>query len=1295
MSDTDERAPLLSSEKGEKYSEEKTNEKKQKSAKSATFGQLFRYATALDKFLIFIGSVFAIAVGGGWPALSVIFGELTDTFVSGPGGFTFICVNGSLVLNGTGNTTGNDSSSAADEFEDKMSTYAFYYLYIAAVVLVAGYLQIMCWTTACERQIHTIRKVYFRSIVRQQIGWFDKNQSGELTTRLADDINKIKDGLGDKFSFTFQYTAQFFSGFAIGFWKSWKMTLVMMSVTPILAVSAAIMSVFIRNYTKKEQESYAGAGSVAEEVLSCIRTVISFNGQRQEQIRYESALKETRRIGIRKSFVQGMMIGLIMFFMFGTYALAFWYGSDQVKDWYHSYCAAERDGISPGEVLTVFFCVMIGSFSIGNAAPHLGSIFGAKGAAAEVFETIDNVPEIDGTSDKGEVPVSLDGDIDFVGVEFSYPTREEVKVLKNFNLNIGRGQTVALVGSSGCGKSTVVNLIQRMYDPDSGRVLLDGKNIKDLNTCWLRNNIGVVSQEPILFGMTIAENIKLGNTDATIQEIEDAAKAANAHDFITRLPNGYRTLVGERGAQLSGGQKQRVAIARALVRNPRILLLDEATSALDSESEKIVQTALDQARLGRTTVMIAHRLTTVQNADMIYVVDQGEIIESGTHSDLMEKKEFYYQLVQAQSLEPDDNGANGDDNKAHIYKRQRSRVSSSDKSDNLVKRQTSRQVSITEKGISKEKEAEEKEEEEEEVEKPKYFRILRENFPECPFLIFGTFFAAIQGTTMPLFAVFFGEMIKVFIDIYNTDNVFWSMMFLALGGLNFVSNLFMHTNFGIAGERMTFRLRLKMFRAYLRQDAAYFDDPKHGTGSLTTRLATDASLIKTATGFRIGTILSSIVSLVAALAIAFYYGWKLALVVLGGVPILMLSSSLQIKVVMGKHKDDQNKLEDAGKIASETIENIRTVQSLAREKYFYDLYSEHLESPLRSNLKQAQLYGFAYGFSQCVVFAMYGGAFRFGAWQVSVGDMAPENVYKVFFAIAFTGMTIGQASSFLPDYSKAQHAAGILFKVLETIPGIDIYSSKGTYMTTVDGRVVFKNVSFSYPMRPEVRVLKSLSFTVEPGQTVALVGPSGCGKSTAISLLQRMYDVEDGEINLDGKDIRDLNLNRLRSFISVVSQEPILFDCSIRENISYGLDTDVGMDDVIEAARKANIHDFITSLPAGYETVVGEKGTQLSGGQKQRVAIARAIVRNPKILLLDEATSALDSESEKQVQAALDAAQKGRTCIVIAHRLSTIQNCDVIFVIDDGQVVESGSHQALLSLKGVYSALVSAQQFTK
>lgn len=292
-------------------------------------------------------------------------------------------------------------------------------------------------------------------------------------------------------------------------------------------------------------------------------------------------------------------------------------------------------------------------------------------------------------------------------------------------------------------------------------------------------------------------------------------------------------------------------------------------------------------------------------------------------------------------------------------------------------------------------------------------------------------------------------------------------------------------------------------------------------------------------------------------------------------------------------------------------------------------------------------------------------------------------------------MVIGQSASFLPDYSKAKHAAGLVFKALDTVPPIDVYSKKGTYLQKVDGYIQFKDVHFSYPTRPDFKVLKGVNMLVEPGQTVALVGQSGCGKSTVVSLLQRFYDTESGEIMVDKMDIKGLHLARMRSFISVVSQEPILFNCSIRDNIAYGLENEAGMDDVIEAARSANIHEFITGLPMGYDTVVGEKGTQLSGGQKQRVAIARALIRNPRILLLDEATSALDTESEKLVQEALDKAQEGRTCIVIAHRLSTIQNADVIFVMDNGVIVESGTHQQLLSKKGVYTSLVSAQQFTK
>ncbi|XP_071144835.1 ATP-dependent translocase ABCB1-like isoform X2 [Mytilus edulis] len=1285
---------LESTDKGtEVKGKDAKNDGKPDGPPPATLGQLFRYATCVDTICILFGSLFSLAHGAGWPVLSIVMGQMTDTFVAGP--------NGSLIPPDP-NATHNPNVTV-ESFEDKMTTYALYYLIIGGVVLLSGYLQIACFMTACERQVNKIRKQFFQAILRQEIGWFDKHQSGELTTRLSDDLERVREGIGDKLSLLIQFVAQFFAGFAIGFYKSWNMTLVMMSLTPLLAILGGYFSGLMQNFAKREQALYADAGSVAEEVISCMRTVVSFNGQKQEVKRYGKSLEETKQIGIKKSMVTGLLLGSLYLVMFGDYALSFWYGNEQVKKFITS---NGEDGITPGTVLTVFFCVMIGSFSIGNAAPNIGSFVTAKGAAAVVYEIIDRKPKIDASSEKGQRPLSIQGALQFLGVNFTYPTREDVQVLTNFNLSIKPGQTVALVGSSGCGKSTIVNLIQRFYDPDAGQVLLDGNNIKDLNLNWLRQNIGVVSQEPVLFGCTIAENIRLGNPNATITEIEQAAKQANAHDFIKSLPQSYNTLVGERGAQLSGGQKQRVAIARALIRDPRILLLDEATSALDSESENIVQEALEKARQGRTTLVIAHRLSTIQKADIIYVVDKGEIIEQGTHGDLMDKQGLYHSLVTAQTLvnedtaelalEEDEEEEAADAVPDQTVKRQRSRIkstSSDDKSPQKLSRQLSRQTSGLSDGKDK-TDKEEEPEEQEEYEPPRYFRMIHENQPECGFIVLGIMASCVAGCTMPAFAIFFGEMIKVFIELGN-NGLLWSMMFLALGGINFLVYFVQASSFGISGERLTQRLRLGTFNAYMRQDIAFYDDKFHSTGALTTRLATDASLVKTATGVRIGMVFQSMFGLVAALVIAFYYGWALALVVLGIVPIIGFASSLQIKVLKGRHEEDKGKLEEAGKTAAETIENIRTVQSLTTEKHFYHEYSHSLVGPLRSMIKQAHWYGIAFGLGQGVIFMTYAGAFRFGAWQVEIGEMTADNVFKVFFAIAFTAMVIGQSSSFLPEYSKAKHAAGLIFKAFDTVPSIDIYSKRGTYLQKVDGLIQFKDVNFCYPTRPEVKVLKGVNMKVEPGQTVALVGQSGCGKSTVISLLQRFYDPESGEIMIDGIDIKDLHLHKMRSFISVVSQEPILFNCSISDNIAYGLEETAGMDDVIAAARDANIHEFITSQPMGYDTIVGEKGTQLSGGQKQRVAIARALIRNPKILLLDEATSALDSESEKLVQEALDKAQEGRTCIVIAHRLSTIQNADVIFVMDSGAIVESGTHQTLLAKKGVYNSLVSAQQFIK
>ncbi|KAK9039526.1 hypothetical protein V6N11_014724 [Hibiscus sabdariffa] len=1203
---------------------------------------IFVHADGVDKCLMAAGLIGAAADGTMTPVIFYLTGRMFN------------------------NIGDSDWASAGDVLSRNVRQVALLFIFAACGGLVGCFLEGVCWTITSERQATRMRSRYLKAVLRQDVGYFDLNatSTAEIVTSISNDSLIIQEVISEKIPYLIARGTTFIESYIVGFLLLWRLALVVLPFVLLLVIPSLIYGKILLSLARQSRVEYNLASTIAEQAISSVRTVYAFVGENKTSIKFSEALQGSVKLGLKQGLAKGLAIGSngITYFVWAFIAF---YGARMVKS----------HGAKGGSIFAVAFCIAHGGQQLGSCLSTLKPVYEACSAAERINEVIKRVPKIDLESMEGEILDNVRGEVEFKQVEFAYPSRPENIVFKDFSLRIPAGKTVALVGSSGSGKSTVISLLQRFYDPLGGDIVLDGVPVNKLQLKWLRSQMGLVSQEPTLFATTIKENILFGKEDAPMEEIIKVAKASNAHNFISQFPQGYDTQVGERGIQLSGGQKQRIAIARAIIKAPKILLLDEATSALDSESERIVQEALDNASIRRTTIIVAHRLSTIRHADLIVVLQDGQVMETGSHDELMVNvKGFYSMLVQLQHTE-----------QKHVWEKD-DKDSCTDAlastTENDINNASSHRLSLVKQTNSAKSFApkqsspgEEMNVKDKKLPAPSFRRLLAMNLPEWKEATLGCLGAVLYGAVQPVSFFTIGSTTSMFFftdhgEIREKAKVY-ATVFVGLGCFSLINNVILHYNFAYMGEHLTKRIRERLLSKILTFEVGWFDQDENSSGTVCSRLANDASVVRSLVGDRMSLLVQSISGVTVACIMGLFIAWRLAVVMIAVQPLAILSMYTIRVLLKTVSKNAIKAQKDSSKLAADAVSNHRTITAFSSQDRILKMLEKAFEGMRKENACRSWFTGLGIGSAQLLILCISAFLFWYGGKLISQGYISSKTFIETYLVLSATGSIIAEAASMTSDSIKSSQVVASLFAILDHRTRIEPDDSNGYLAEEVTGCVEIHDVDFAYPARPNVVILKDFSFTIEAGRSTALIGQSGSGKSTIISLIERFYDPLKGAVKIDGRDIRSYNLRALRKHIALVSQEPTLFAGTIRENILYGVSNETNESEVIEAAKAANAHEFIAGLAKGYETWCGDKGVQLSGGQKQRIAIARAVLKNPTILLLDEATSALDSKSEKSVQEALDRIMVGRTSVVVAHRLSTIKNCDLIAVIKQGKVVET------------------------
>ena len=1257
---------LLKIRKGEEIKDENLMFKKQN---VSLFRMYCHLLESIDWLFFVLGIIGAIGAGISMPIMSY---TMSDAFSD---------VGNTSERTGTLEEYELMLEMVEDAFDDQIKKQLIY----GAISFVCNFLSVCFWSLIGNRAVYNLKKKYFTTILAQEQGWFDANNAFEFATKVQAQLEQVEQGIGDKIGLVITMVAQCIVGFIFAFIASWKLTLVMLCVAPFIIFLSIFLMFALKKGIVLARKTWETAGGIAEEMLYNIKTVASFANFEYELRKFNEKVELVWSIDLINACKLGFSVGFIIFFLNICIFLAFIYGRTLIGKDYNS--NKGRD-FQSGDVITAAFCTLMGIAGIGLIAPNIKTIQESCSAASDYFNLYERKPEMDLSQSTERPPLeNIQGLIEFKGVNFSYPSDPNKRlILDGIDLTFEPGKKVALVGESGCGKSTTVNLIERLYDVTGGEVLIDGIDIRKYDIRYLRSFIGYVQQEPVLFNKSIRENLIFGREEQlkqigdVDQLLKEACDDAYASEFINNLPDGLDYVVGIKGGKLSGGQKQRIAIARAILCKPKILILDEATSALDNKSEKEVQRALDNiSQKSVTTVIIAHRLSTIKNADLIYACRKGKVLERGTYQQLLDKGGYYAGLVRSQLAQDE--------------------IETQNKKEEIIRKKTSIKRRNTEEEVQFEFKEKEISLNEQDI-KVRPCNIFSELSDFKLDMIIACLGAAILGCLSPVNGFIMSKAINALNSTYQTvrfdDGLKYSLIFLALAFVQGLGNCVMIWKFLGLGQTLARIYRKKLLRKYLSMHLSYFDIDANSPGSLLTKMSIDTMELNQMLQSILGVSIQCGVILIVGLIIGCYYEYRLTLLDFCFVPFIVAANVIRRGMMQGSSKKGVKANIEAGGILSECVINTKSIFSFNFQPTAIRMYLDAIEFIRAQFYRDAFMAGFFVALGNFAAFAANASVYALAKKYILDNDLDSEDMVIAMSVVTTSTQGISNGMGNLGNLKKSMVAYKSVYSTLETPSLINPYQKENEgkiSAANIKGKIELRHVYFAYPTRPHNVILKDVSLVINPGEQTAFVGYSGSGKSTIIQLLNRFYDVEEGkgEVLIDDVNIKDYNLYELRKKIGLVSQEPTLFRVSVLENVRYGR-LDATDDECIEAARQANIMKFFT--PDKMNEVigegkggVGEKKDPVSGGEKQRLAIARAFLKNPTILLLDEATSALDKDSELEVQKSLDRLSANRTSVSIAHRLSTIEGCDKIFVLENGRLVEQGTHEELMKLGRKYYTL--------